>query len=772
MSLEILFYARSGLPIQNGSSIVVNYGGKDQQSNIRQNSISLNVDTVNAKYADRFDDDIVYDLLPETVGSSAPSGTSPSPTSTRTPTPTRTTTRTPTPTKTSTTTPTATVTLTSTPTSTPTSSTTATVTPTPTSSSVLVQPSYWIPSYDEWHKAAFYKSGSTDAGYWTYATQSDTAPTPVSADTVGNGSAGPSGNYSNFAGAAEWGGMIGNVTTVGTNGSPSAYGTFDQNGNVWEWNDAISGNLRGIGGGDWFCSDFRLSSAGIVTYNGDGSIKQTIAAYHGNPTVESDKIGFRIASNSNPLSLPNFVNITDANNSSDANGAGSVSYTYHISKYEITNNEYIEFLNAIAQTDTYGVYNPDMSTVIISGGPNVGDPSISQRGGILRNGSNGSYTYSAKPNMGNKPVNFVSWFDAARYCNWLQNGKPSGLQDANTTENGVYPLLGATSGIIVKNAYISNVTPTPSASSSSTPTPTMSVSPTATPTVTPTVTPSNNPIVITTNSANFNNCAGNVSTVGTNGISSYYGAYDMSGNVWEWTDTTVASTNKVLRGGNLSYSEAYLSSTFQTYADINSRSGFTGFRIGAYTLSPIYSNMVLVSDTNNVSDSNGFGSVGYNYYVSKYEITNDEYAEFLNAVAQSDPYALYINNMTLDSLGGINRSGSSGSYIYSIKTNKNNKPVNFVNWISCARYCNWLHNGKPIGVAAIGSTENGVYNMTQTNIIRQNNATIFMLSENEWYKAAYYKGGSINAGYWLYATQSNTTPNCIELTATGDGIPV
>ena len=41
------------------------------------------------------------------------------------------------------------------------------------------------------------------------------------------------------------------------------------------------------------------------------------------------------------------------------------------------------------------------------------------RGGITQTGTSGSYTYSVKANMGNKPVNFVSWFDSARFANWL-----------------------------------------------------------------------------------------------------------------------------------------------------------------------------------------------------------------------------------------------------------------------------------------------------------------------------------------------------------------
>src|SRR5690606_33394606 len=50
-------------------------------------------------------------------------------------------------------------------------------------------------------------------------------------------------------------------------------------------------------------------------------------------------------------------------------------------------------------------------------------------------GSPGSYTYATKPNMGNKPVNYVSFFDAMRFTNWLHNGQGSG-----DTETGVYTI--------------------------------------------------------------------------------------------------------------------------------------------------------------------------------------------------------------------------------------------------------------------------------------------------------------------------------------------
>ena len=116
-------------------------------------------------------------------------------------------------------------------------------------------------------------------------------------------------------------------------------------------------------------------------------------------------------------------------------GYGAVDYVYKIGMYEVTVGQYTEFLNAIAATDTYGLYNEAMA-----------DVSDWVRGcNIQRHGSPGSYTYSVAPDWANRPVNFVSWGDAARFCNWLHNDQPSGLQGLTTTEDGSYVLNGAVS---------------------------------------------------------------------------------------------------------------------------------------------------------------------------------------------------------------------------------------------------------------------------------------------------------------------------------------
>ncbi len=180
-----------------------------------------------------------------------------------------------------------------------------------------------------------------------------------------------------------------------------------------------------------------------------------------------------------------------------------------------------------------------------------------------------------------------------------------------------------------------------------------------------------------------------------------------------------------------------------------------------------------VGNPGNAPDpTTGFGSVAYEYRIATTEVTNAQYAAFLNAVAASDPNNLYNSNMGSSELGGITRSGSSGSFTYSVKPNMGNKPVNYVSWFDAARFCNWLTNGQ-----GSGGTESGVYTLSGTNSVSaitrdlSNPDQVFIPTENEWYKAAYHQpaaqGGDAD-GYWLYATQSNSVPTIAAATPTGD----
>lgn len=113
--------------------------------------------------------------------------------------------------------------------------------------------------------------------------------------------------------------------------------------------------------------------------------------------------------------------------------AGSVAHEYRIAQYDVTIGEYVEFLNAVAKRDPNKLYHPKMATDL-------------QVAGIRRTGKPGHYVYTALVPSGpvqnaaattpHRPITYVSWFDAARFANWMANGQPTGRQNRKTTEDG------------------------------------------------------------------------------------------------------------------------------------------------------------------------------------------------------------------------------------------------------------------------------------------------------------------------------------------------
>jgi formylglycine-generating enzyme required for sulfatase activity len=228
---------------------------------------------------------------------------------------------------------------------------------------------------------------------------------------------------------------------------------------------------------------------------------------------------------------------------------GAVGYSYQIAKLEVTNLQYVEFLNAKATSDPLQFYNPAMAS----------DP----RGGIMQDEVSGNFVYTAKPNMANKPVNFVNVFDAMRFVNWLNNG-----QGAGDTESGAYTLSGGApwptnargNSTIHRNAGATWYLPShdewykaayydPRSTSQGGPpgddhyweyATQSDVAP-----ILAAADSSGNISNPAANVANYNNGAdwngldGNLTTVGSAGplSTSFYGTFDQAGNVSEFTDT-------------------------------------------------------------------------------------------------------------------------------------------------------------------------------------------------------------------------------------------
>jgi formylglycine-generating enzyme len=286
-----------------------------------------------------------------------------------------------------------------------------------------------------------------------------------------------------------------------------------------------------------------------------------------------------------------FVTVGDPGNAGELSGAGAggngnsricgaVNYTYQMGKFEVTAGQYTQFLNAVAKSDTYGLYSAVMA-----------DTSLYRYGcNIQRSGEQGSYAYSVAADWANRPVNLVSWGDAARFANWLTNGQPTGAQCAATTEDGSYVMNGAI-GLDLESIRRKDnaryVIPSEDewykaayydpwgkwdgnyyrfATHDD-------------------VAPSNlDPSVV--NSANYTGPTGRGMPIGSpywraevgEFISqSYYGTYDQSGNVAEWTEEVMVG--RVIRGGSfVSGAYAIASSERDRWAGWY-EDGFTGFRI-------------------------------------------------------------------------------------------------------------------------------------------------------------------------------------------------
>ncbi len=145
-----------------------------------------------------------------------------------------------------------------------------------------------------------------------------------------------------------------------------------------------------------------------------------------------------------------------------------------------------------------------------------------------------------------------------------------------------------------------------------------------------------------------------------------------------------------------------------------------------------------------------FGTVAQVYQIGKYEVTNAQYAEFLNFKAgAADPLALYNPNM--DPLAGLNGGIRQSGGLYTADPERASMPVNWVSFYDTLRFANWLNNGM-----GIGDTETGAYTLSAGPAVTRNlGAAIFLPSENEWYKAAYYDPGSGSYNTYPFADGFN-----------------
>jgi formylglycine-generating enzyme required for sulfatase activity len=301
------------------------------------------------------------------------------------------------------------------------------------------------------------------------------------------------------------------------------------------------------------------------------------------------------------------VTVGNPRNANDTTGYGAVNYEYQIGKYDVTIGQYRAFLNAVARFDPFLLYNESMATNL-----NIA--------GISRSGSIGSYSYDVI-GSGNRPITYVSWFDAARFANWMANGQPTeyGAGSISTTEDGAYDLTLVSGGTAPARNTINPNTGLP---------PTFFIptenewykaayySPNYGETGVPgyydyatqsdsapgnTIGPGTNQAnyyagdYAVTQSASYSASQNYLTDVGAfTNSASYYGTFDQSGNVYQWNDLDgTAGSSRGLRGGNW-YNNAFdLSSSPRSTFVASYEDNDIGFRLASPVAVPEPSTWVM-----------------------------------------------------------------------------------------------------------------------------------------------------------------------------------
>jgi formylglycine-generating enzyme required for sulfatase activity len=140
---------------------------------------------------------------------------------------------------------------------------------------------FWLPSINEWYKAAF---GNLNGTWNNYATGSDSAPTAVA-----------SGTGANTAVYTQSGPDLTGPADITSAGGLSPYGTMGQGGNVWEWNETAQDGINNT------VTEYRGTRGG--QYASDGNNISSSVNGANLPTQQDVAIGFRVASVPEPSAL-------------------------------------------------------------------------------------------------------------------------------------------------------------------------------------------------------------------------------------------------------------------------------------------------------------------------------------------------------------------------------------------------------------------------------------------------------------------------------------
>jgi len=282
-------------------------------------------------------------------------------------------------------------------------------------------------------------------------------------------------------------------------------------------------------------------------------------------------------------------NAGNANDPATGNVYGGVGYDYQIGKYDVTIGQYTAFLNAVDTngTNPNNIYNSSMATNLnIAGISYTAGASAGAKYAVINNGGNSS----------NRPITYVSWFDAARFANWMTNGQGSG-----STEDGAYTLNGATTGNAVavnlgaafrlptENEFYKAAFYDPTlnggaggyyayATQSDTDPGNQIGSDANQANYRP------GGVYSVTRSSSYDSNQNYLTDVGAfSGSGSFYGTFDQSGNVYQWNDLDgTAGSSRGLPGGNWGDTSPFgLSSSENNSSDPSNENSLIGFRLAA-----------------------------------------------------------------------------------------------------------------------------------------------------------------------------------------------
>ncbi len=148
------------------------------------------------------------------------------------------------------------------------------------------------------------------------------------------------------------------------------------------------------------------------------------------------------------------------------------------------------------------------------------------------------------------------------------------------------------------------------------------------------------------------------------------------------------------------------------------------------------------ADTKVMNDgTTGYGAVGYEYRIGEYEITNEQWNAFIAAA-------------------GAPTGNPADAYDESATYPGGQQPTNNVSWYETLQFCNYLTSGDKSKGAYQFSGNNanpGDFLGIDRAAAQATYGNIYFLpTEDEWYKAAYYKPD--DSGYSIYASGLNIRP--------------